>query len=62
MIYIFRIIKIAFAHKKKIISAYLCTAGAVASYVILPMIFGNAIDNVVDNLDTGSADYTYIYI
>ena len=62
MIYIFRIIKIAFAHKKKLILAYFCTAGAVASYVILPMIFGNAIDNVVDNLNTDSADYTYIYI
>ena len=62
MIYIFRIIKIAFAHKKKLILAYFCTAGAVASYVILPMIFGNAIDNVVDNLNTDAADYTYIYI
>ena len=62
MIYIFRIIKIAFAYKKKLILAYICTAGAVASYVVLPMIFGNAIDKVVDNLNTDSADFTYIYV
>jgi len=62
MIYIFRIIKIALAHKERLILAYLCTAGAVASYVVLPMIFGNVIDKVVDNLVSDSSDYGYIYI
>ncbi|MBS19823.1 MAG: hypothetical protein CL733_02200, partial [Chloroflexi bacterium] len=62
MIYIFRIIKIALVHKERLILAYLCTAGAVASYVVLPMIFGNVIDKVVDNLVSDSSDYGYIYI
>ena len=62
MIYIFRIIKIAFVHKERLILAYLCTAGAVASYVVLPMIFGKAIDNVISNLNVESPEYNYIYL
>ena len=62
MTYIFRIIKIAFVHKERLILAYLCTAGAVASYVVLPMIFGKAIDNVISNLNVESPEYNYIYL
>jgi ATP-binding cassette subfamily B protein len=62
MTYIFRIIQIAFAYKKRLILAYICTAGAVASYVVLPMVFGDAIDEIVNNLDTGLVDYTHLYI
>jgi ATP-binding cassette subfamily B protein len=39
-----RIIRMALRHKWRLVGAYLCTAGATAAYLILPWLFGHAID------------------
>ena len=52
MNHILRIIGYAFRHKTRLIMAYLCTAGAVAAYVVLPRFFGEAIDLIADNVGT----------
>ena len=52
MNHILRIIGYAFRHKARLVWAYLCTAGAVAAYVVLPRYFGEAIDLIADNVGT----------
>ena len=52
MNHIVRIIGYAFRHKARLVWAYLCTAGAVAAYVVLPRYFGEAIDLIADNVGT----------
>jgi ATP-binding cassette subfamily B multidrug efflux pump len=53
MIEIVRIIGIALHHKWRLIVAYLSMIGALIAQVLLPRYFGEAIDNVVETLDTG---------
>ena len=50
---ILRITRIALRHKWRLFSAYLCTAGATASYLLLPRYFGEAIDKVADIVQGG---------
>ena len=50
---ILRITRIALRHKWRLFSAYLCTAGATASYLLLPKYFGEAIDKVADIVQGG---------
>ena len=50
---ILRITAIALRHKWRLFSAYLCTAGATASYLLLPKYFGDAIDKVADIVQGG---------
>ena len=54
MIEIVRIIGIALHHKWRLIVAYLSMIGALIAQVLLPRYFGEAIDNVVEMLDTGT--------
>ena len=54
MIEIVRIIGIALHHKWRLIVAYLSMIGALIAQVLLPRYFGEAIDNVVETLDTGT--------
>lgn len=55
MEYISRIIGYALRHRMRLIIAYLCTAGAVASYVVLPRYFGKAIDAIAIPLEKGES-------
>ena len=55
MEHILRIIYIAFKHKYKLFFAYASTAGAVASYVVLPRYFGEAIDSIAIPLSEGNS-------
>lgn len=43
------------SHKRRLIAAYLFTAGATAAYVLLPQLFGDAIDAVAHMIETGAA-------
>ena len=55
MEHIARIIGYALRHRMRLIVAYLCTAGAVASYVFLPRYFGKAIDAIAIPLEKGES-------
>ena len=55
MEHIARIIGYAFRHRMRLVVAYLCTAGAVASYVVLPRYFGKAIDAIAIPLERGES-------
>ena len=55
MEYISRIIGYALRHRMRLLIAYLCTAGAVASYVVLPRYFGKAIDAIAIPLEKGES-------
>ena len=55
MEHIARIIGYAFRHRMRLFIAYLCTAGAVASYVVLPRYFGKAIDAIAIPLERGES-------
>ena len=55
MEHIARIIGYALRHRMRLIVAYLCTAGAVASYVFLPRYFGRAIDAIAIPLEKGES-------
>ena len=55
MEHIARIIGYAFRHRMRLVIAYLCTAGAVASYVVLPRYFGKAIDAIAIPLERGES-------
>ena len=50
MKHIFRIVKIAFHYKYRLIFAYVCTVGAMVAYVYLPRFFGDAIDDIAQPL------------
>ena len=50
---ILRIIGIALRHKWPLAAAYACMAGALAAYLLLPKLFGNAIDKIALVLDDG---------
>ena len=50
---ILRIIGIALRHKWPLAAAYACMAGALAAYLLLPKLFGNAIDEIALVLDDG---------
>ena len=63
MTIILRIIGIALRHKWRLFAAYLCTAGATASYLLLPKYFGEAIDKVADIVQGGDvSDGTILLI
>ena len=49
-----RVIKMALKHKKILCSAYLCMIGATVAYLLLPKMFGIAIDWTVKALEGGS--------
>ena len=49
-----RVIKMALKHKKILCSAYLCMIGATVAYLLLPKMFGVAIDWTVKALEGGS--------
>jgi len=53
MQHILRIIGIALHYKSRLIAAYLCTAGALVAYVLLPYFFGEAIDDIASHLRAG---------
>ena len=50
---ILRIIGIALRHKWPLAAAYACMAGALSAYLLLPKLFGNAIDKIALVLDDG---------
>ena len=54
MTVLLRILKITFRHKLRVFSAYLCMAGATASFLVLPYLFGEAIDTIAEMLDDGA--------
>jgi ATP-binding cassette subfamily B protein len=58
MIEIARIIGIALQHKWRLIGAYISMLGALISFVIMPKIFGDAIDSIAEMLETGVYDQT----
>ena len=57
---ILRILAIALRHKWRLTFAYLTLAGASISYLYLPRLFGNAIDQVDEMLQEGSLAYDVI--
>ena len=57
---ILRILAIALRHKWRLTFAYLTLAGASISYLYLPRLFGNAIDQVDQMLQDGSLAYDVI--
>ena len=58
MIEIARIISIALQHKWRLIGAYISMLGALISFIIMPKIFGDAIDSIAEMLETGVYDQT----
>ena len=58
MIEIARIIGIALQHKWRLIGAYISMLGALISFIIMPKIFGDAIDSIAEMLETGVYDQT----
>ncbi len=50
-----RTLRFPWNHKRRLLAAYLFTAGATAAYVILPDLFGNAVDHVKDTFEAGGA-------
>ena len=54
MIEVFRIIGIALHHRWRLIGAYTSMVGALIAYVLMPMYFGAAIDEVEVMFRTGS--------
>jgi ATP-binding cassette subfamily B protein len=58
MIEIARIIGIALHHKWRLVGAYISMLGALISFVIMPKIFGDAIDSIAEMLETGVYDQT----
>ncbi len=57
---IFRIIKVAFRHKWKLIGAYTSMLGALVAFLLMPMYFRRAIDSASDILGTGSFEQNAI--
>ena len=51
-----RILRFPLKHKRRLIAAYLFTLGASAAYVILPKIFGDAIDAISRMIESGQSD------
>ena len=51
-----RIIGIALLNKWMLIGAYISTIGALVAYVLLPRLFGDAIDRIVEGLELGEID------
>ena len=49
-----RVIKMALKHKKILCYAYVCMLGATAAYMLLPKMFGIAIDWIVNGLEGGN--------
>ncbi len=49
-----RILSLTLAHKSLLTISLLCVSGATAAYLILPKLFGNAIDEVANVLEGGS--------
>ena len=49
-----RVIRMALKHKKILCFAYLCMIGATVAYLLLPRMFGIAIDWTVEALEGGS--------
>ncbi len=54
MIEIVRIIGIALNHKWRLITAYICAAGALIAFVLVPPNIRRAIDEVVTTIETGT--------
>ena len=48
-----RILRFPWNHKRRLLAAYLFTAGATAAYVFLPQLFGNAVDTVAGLIEAG---------
>ena len=53
---IFRIIGIALRNKWTVIGAYISTIGALVAYVLLPRLFGDAIDSITEAFELGEID------
>ena len=53
MQHILRIIKIALRYKYRLTFSYLSTVGAIAAYIFLPKLFGQAIDSVAEPILAG---------
>ena len=53
---IFRIIGIALLNKWMLVGAYISMIGALVSYVVLPRLFGDAIDRIAESLELGELD------
>ena len=51
---ILRILSIALRHKWRLAFAYLALVGATTTYLYLPRLFGSAIDEVAESLETGT--------
>lgn len=51
-----RILRFPLNHKRRLIAAYVFTIGASATYVILPKIFGDAIDAISRMIESGQSD------
>ena len=49
-----RILRLTLRHKWRLAGAYLCTAGATAAYLLLPRLFGEAIDSLSEAFQGGS--------
>ncbi len=49
-----RILSLTLAHKSLLTVSLLCVSGATAAYLVLPKLFGNAIDEVANVLEGGS--------
>ena len=56
MQHILRIIKIALRYKYRLSFAYLSTIGAIAAYIFLPKLFGDAIDSVAEPILAGDSE------
>ena len=57
-----RILRFPWNHKRRLLAAYLFTAGATAAYVLLPELFGNAVDRVKGMVESGAAADSTILI
>ena len=55
-----RILRFPLNHKRRLVAAYLFTAGTTASYVLLPRLFGEAIDKIAQLIGTGQVDNSAI--
>lgn len=54
MTVLLRILRITFRDKRRVLAAYFCMAGATGTFLILPYLFGEAIDQIGDMLRDGT--------
>ena len=63
MLVLLRILRVALNHKWRLVGAYACMIGATIVYLVLPNLFGNAVDRTEEAYQSGSfSDSTVLWL